>query len=380
MERTAVKAAETLKGTGSLAYRNAKFGRGSRYPSEEDSRINSSTMDSTEPVDLDALHRETAAKSSWWSSSSGASAAIAPVAVVLSSKVNQVVALADSIRSDSPSPDSSSAVGRFLGRFGKPTIRPSSPLESDRDQSVAVASVVDSKALDDFFGQPSAPSSSRKDHFSDTQPKRDYKGDISTGFDGLTLNQSRPVSSRKAEMKKKKGVEVFDPFEENEDPETIMSTALAPSLASPSSPSLILSPFQLNSSVIAPTARTPNQNQFINDFDTLFSSSAAPSTSIRPILPSIKPQLAPLIAPPPVGIAQNATRSPLSISPLLPPPPSSSSFRGSFSLAPPPRPASAVSTPPLLTPKIKPPTVISPALSKPGSTLSSSDLSFFESM
>lgn len=398
LNSTAVKAAQTLKGTSSAAYRNAKFGVARiRSVSQEEQKEewNPSAIDSAsdrgrkgDEFDLDAPEKIAAAaatKSRWWSASNNGSPDLTtktntPRGLLATKKeaTETVVAPpeATSSSTSSPDPGAPSVLGRFFGRFAKPTSRPSSPLESAEPPTAAT---IDGQALDDFFGQPTVQQHSPEPEEEgpptptksiDLDRRRQMRNFGDDEFGGLSDSFGAIQSSGVVSATTKRVIPLFDPFGMEEDDVFSSATFISPNVAP-------------STTILSPQARLPRSSVVRNDeaasgndFDSFFSS---------PPIPAPVRQGSSLIAPPPPTSSRTALRSPVTIaSTRIASPPSifspASSSKG-FDLAPPPRSGSAFSISPPPPPH---PSSILPKLPVSSSNntggLSLADLSFFESM
>ncbi|KAI5480004.1 nuclear protein export protein [Pseudohyphozyma bogoriensis] len=265
LDKTALRTAETLKGSSSAAYRNARFGRisGPRksHNNEEPARGQSGDMwdlqsglgtpdlvsergHAGDEFDLDAPGRAAPAKSSWWGSSASTSTPTNMPKSLLVKKAEDIPTVEEPTtpRTASPAPADSAAapsvVGRFFGRFG----RKASPVQSPRTSGEASRDVegsgdqlesagrlsqiaqakVDSARMDDdlsgFFGD--RPAASRA-------PAAAAADDFGGLMDAFSEAPKKPAARKVA-----KTLDPFDPFADDVD-ETPIPPPIAPSPTSP---------------------------------------------------------------------------------------------------------------------------------------------------
>lgn len=392
LSQTAARSAETLKGSSSTAYRNARFGqrsasgRTSIEGEGQASSIHGAKGYAGDEFDVDAPGAAKPTKSSWWGASGGQT----------KKEDEGSVGIPDPIQVDqernTESPDPApSAIGRLIGRFKRPTnnpvtqapSRPSmeqkaepeewNPRDLDALEAPPVSKIAQAKqdeasmddALSDFFGDTRKGSGRLP-----TKPPVEEFGGLMGAFAEAPRKVSKPV------VKSKKALDPFDPFADDEEesqvaaappmvPKVVTSPTRSstPRVASPlSRPLTPQSPHRAHPETSATVASFPSPlaapqargvstitTNTIGDggddsFDAFFSSvtsstakpSSAPPLVSPPIVPALATRTAPrsIVAPPPPRIS---TLSPPPRASTISPPASSGSPLSA--LAPPPPPS-----------------------------------------
>lgn len=394
LDKTAVRTAETLKGTASNAYRNARFGRATAVGGARNAtaagwdgestlgrpELASDRAQAGDEYDVDApggLATTAAAKSRWWGSKSEPAAPTTnmPKSLLALKRDDEHVKgtsppVSPTARTASPSGDGQpSAIGRFFGRFraSSPGHSRSSSTEEQAEwkgdvsqleppvSRIAAAKEDDhyvANELGSIFGD--APPAPRQTH-----PAAHHE------FGGL-LGGLGSVPAP-AVRKSTKSLDPFDPFADDDDdggmPAALAPTPIArvlspPVLASSSRPiSPLASPSEPSAAIAAPQARTASSSGD-DSFDAFFSSfspTPAPTTTtlpafVSPPAASISPAYGArraVVSPPPLTSTLSppmraSTISPLASVPIVRP--------ASTTLVPPrsgPSPAFAPPPPPL---------------------------------
>lgn len=432
LDKTAVRATETLKGTTSAAYRNAKFGRGAlRTTSVDTSTGGAKTWDLESPLGRPDLPSERGyagdefdvdgpggvvttaqVKSSWWGSGSQAPAPTTnmPKSLLKRKEDEAAAPVSPTRRTASPAPDNlpPSAIGRFFGRFrhASPSLSPPHSRSASSTQDESVDWSGDLSYLDGP-GHPSQIAQTKREDaaiddglssfFGDAPSSRRAPTNVRHEFGGL-MDDFSAAPPAPAVRKSAKSLDPFDPFADDADDDggvTPLAPSPAPQITSPPilpstrtlSHSPTQAPPQVQSfpSMVAPQARALSSVATGRDdsFDAFFASTSSnlPTTSATrtattsptpPIPSSVSSFRRPVVSPP----LRTSTLSPPPRSATLSPPESSLPTV----TKPPPRTGSSPSPffappPPPLQPVNRggfniapPPSTISPVANGPRST------------
>lgn len=436
LDKTALRAAETLKGTASSAYRHARFGRGTLAKGSGSTSVVGE--DPTKPVpgmwnvesglgtpelhsdrgqaddefDLDAP-AAVAAKGRWWSKGETAptNTPRSVLTIKPTSPTSPAAAPSPPHTGDSTAP---SAIGRFLNRFSKPptvsasTSRSNSPSNTEfsgESTFLDDGSATTTKVFIDVSKEAAAEFDTIFGDASKRAPVTAIAGPRADGFGGLMTGFGEATVPRAARAGKAKAVDIFDPFGDHDEPvlSPTLSSTMVPTRRSidshrTSSPApRVLSPALLPTPTRSPSYPSPLQ--------TLAAPQARAVPEPVPLADDPLDDFFSSIAPIPARLSPRGISAPLRTSNLLPtctatisPPIQSSSgnpLRSTkspigFGFAPPPPPIqplrSATST--TLLDSLAAPTSVraaSPAVARvlaPKGTggLSSDDLSFFENL
>lgn len=348
LEKTALRSAETLKGTSSAAYRNAKFGKTHiRNVGAAESNMGiggESLWDANSTLDIPVLHSDRGVagdefdldgpssstmtkKSSWWGASGGQNVNTTNMPSSLLSKKegedSHAVGITDPSQSTVSNPPPG-AIGRFFGRFGRNTASSDpSPTNSTTSASNPTSTGEISGWSGDLDFLDNAPSVvnniprsnempvkvifddyEEEDHqdplgtfFGDkSAPPREV--DIPADFGGLmgSFGNSAPSRSKilpqSQVQKKKSGLEGLDPFDPFGDDDQL-SLAGPPTLTSASIPSSKLN-IRTMSPPLLPTSRSTSPAgilapqarglSVLPTFDAFGSYSAGPSPASSPAI------------------------------------------------------------------------------------------------
>ncbi|ORY75013.1 hypothetical protein BCR35DRAFT_353711 [Leucosporidium creatinivorum] len=392
LSQTAARSAETLKGTSSTAYRNARFGQRSasgRTSIEGEGQtgsIHGAKGHAGDEFDIDAPGAAKSTKSSWWGASGGQTKKDDDGSVGIPDPAQ----IEQERNAESPDP-APSALGRLIGRFKRPTNNPvtQAPSRPSLEQQpepeewnprdldaldAPVSKIAQAKqeeatmddALSDFFGDTRASSGRLP-----TKPPVEEFGGLMGAFSDAPRKVSKPV------VKSKKALDPFDPFADDDEEGSVVAAAApamvpkvitsptrssTPRVASPlSRPLTPQSPHRavreaaptvasFPSPLAAPQARgvstiatNPLGDSGDDSFDAFFSSVASSTAKPSSAPPLVSPPIVPTVAPtaPRTSVAQPPPR----ISTLSPPPrastisPPASSSSPLSALAPPPPPS-----------------------------------------
>lgn len=398
-----MRTAETLKGTSSAAYRNARFGIRNSSTTTGRTSIEGGSSSPAErghagdEFDLDGPGAEKP-KSSWWGSRGGGEAANATTTTT--KKKDDLSILDEPARSASPDP-APSAIGRFFGRLKRPTSATNSQdgstsprtsgdfgddpawapkdldaVHNNNNSKFAQAKYEGNQInddLSDFFGDSSATRPTTR--IASAPPEDDFGGLLSN----FSQAPKKPIGS--SNSKKSRVYDPFDPFADDEEEESVAAPSFVPTSTTttspgptrrvisppliPSRPLTPQSPQRSNnnpppsitsfpSPLAAPQARAPShithQGQVDpNDsFDDFFDSFATKPPPPPPTSTTTTIGARPFSVPPPSILPRTSTQPPPRLSTLSPPirsstisPPGSSSSSASplSALAPPPPPS-----------------------------------------
>ena len=434
MEQTALKAAETLRGTTSSAYRHAKFGRpnvprGSGSTSivgqdpdqpvagmfsQPTAQVSSPTRKTIgkagDEFDLDAADRTPVVAKSWWSSAPKEEPVSPPPVPSTTSPPGT---------GDSAAP---STIGRFLGRFSRPaTVSAVEPTTSRSNSPSSFVQEPISQPTQDWTGDigfldntPTAAAATTKVYIDSngqstfstfeegkrtSSPLRKkapvvtaFSSKDSDGFGGLMEGFGKASTVLQPRMKEKGKADIFDPFGDDVQATRIASLLLESTLVPTQrkdikrsiSPAIKPTIPAFSPPMTAPQPRLVNtvvqQQNELDSFDDFFSSAPKSSTTSLPPLSiprASQPLRAAILSPP------------LRPSTISPPPSSSTPVRSinspmSFDFAPPPPPSQPLNRGANKPVSVVPPVTIKPVVKAPPpkgtGKLNLDDLSFFESL
>lgn len=423
LDKTALRSAEILKGTSSAAYRNARFGKNTNRAPQPDGLMTSDNgfwdLESTlgtpvlpsdrgranDEFDLDAPGATVqGTKSSWWGASGGQNQVTNMPKSLLTKKEagEETLGIPDPRQaSENLSPSNAattagpSAIGRFLGRFGRNTSNSPPPTAEENTQcsgdfsnfdqpkpnlSQAAVRDTDDDPLSSFFASTSK------------LPQQNIFQELSTSNSNISVAQKE--GNRGGSIRR--GLDPFDPFGDDEEDSlaghlpTIMNPipTFGKQTLSESKPFASLPIASSVPKLLAPQAQAPSSilPPSSDDFGIFTSSSSSRSTPNHSSPVSLKPTVSPFPSFPAFDVASSpntfGTISPsslapvpnssspgtLRLSPLLPPPPPPRILaQKGFGILPPP------------PSRISEPTSIKSAPSSSSSgPLGIDDLSFFE--